>query len=133
MKRRWTIRSVAAVLAGATAIMYFLIGVGAVLVLDAPSGTPLAEIKLLQADFAIPAAIAFMLGALLLVTFDHRILWILGALLQLFIIYTYFDLAALRTPTFEVWGILIWITQVLLLVALAYLAVRSPPTRFDAK
>jgi hypothetical protein len=40
--------------------------------------------------------------------------------------YTYFNLAAQRTPAYEVWGILIRIAQLMILIALVYLEVRLP-------
>jgi hypothetical protein len=66
------------------------------------------------------------LGTLLLLAFDRRVLWILGAILQVFVIYTYFNLASQRTPAYEVWGILIRIAQLMILIALVYLEVRLP-------
>lgn len=124
-KRRRTIRYLAAAASGIIALVYFLIGLGAVTVLDTVAGAPAVEPKLLQAYFGIPAALAFALGTWLLLAFDRRILWILGAILQVFVIYAYFDLAAQRTPAYESWGILIRIIQVMLLGALVYLVLSA--------
>jgi hypothetical protein len=112
--RRRRIRYAAAFLAALTALIYFLIGFRVLIVLDA------------NADqiFGLFAGAAYALGALLLLTVDRGPLWILGAVLQVFVIYTYFNLASQRTPAFEIWGILLRVAQVLLLLALVYLAVR---------
>ncbi len=113
-ERRRTIRYFAAVLSGATALMYFLIGFHVVSVLDAPA----------DQTWGIVPGVAYAFGALLLLAFDRRVLWILGAILQVFVIYTYFNLASQRTPAFEVWGILIRIAQLTILIALVHLEVR---------
>lgn len=113
-EHRRTIRYLAALLSGLTAFIYFLIGFNAISVVD----TDTSQI------FGIPAGIAYAFGALLLIALDSRPLWILGAILQAFVIYTYFDLAPQRTPEFEVWGIVLRIAQLLILIALAYLAIR---------
>jgi hypothetical protein len=36
---------------------------------------------------------------------DHRWLWILGAGLQLLVMFTYFSVAPYRVPSFETWGV----------------------------
>ncbi|HLF25529.1 MAG TPA: hypothetical protein VJG32_04285 [Anaerolineae bacterium] len=115
-KRRRTIRYFAAVASAATAVMYFLIGFHIVSVLDGRA----------DQTWGIVAGSAYVLGALLLLAFDRRVLWIMGAILQVFVIYTYFNLASQRTPAYEVWGILIRIAQVMILIALVYLEVRLP-------
>lgn len=115
-KRRRSIRYFAAAMSGATAVMYFLIGFHVVSVLDAPA----------DQTWGLIAGGAYAFGALLLLAFDRRVLWILGAILQVFVIYTYFNLASQRTPAYEVWGILIRIAQLMILIALVYLEVRLP-------
>jgi hypothetical protein len=117
VQRRRLIRYFAALMAALTAVMYFLIGFRVVTVLGDTNA---------DQSFGFFAGAAYALGAVLLVAFERRIVWILGAALQVFVIYTYFDLASQRTPTFEIWGILIRIAQVFILVALAYLAMRLP-------
>ena len=111
---RRRIRYAAAFLAALTALVYFLIGFRVLIVLDA------------NADqiFGLFAGVAYALGALLLLAVDRGPLWILGAVLQVFVIYTYFNLASQRAPAFEIWGILLRVAQVLLLLALVYLAAR---------
>ena len=113
-KRRRMVRYFTAAMAGLTAVMYFLIGFQVVSVVENTGE---------QAAFGIPAGLAYALAALLLVVFDRRVLWVLGAILQVFIIYTYFDLAPDRTPSYEVWGILIRVAQTAILGGLAYLIV----------
>ena len=115
-ERRRTIRYFAATVSGATAVMYFLIGFHVVSVLAPPA----------DQTWGIAPGIAYALGTLLLLAFDRRVLWILGAILQVFVIYTYFNLASQRTPAYEVWGILIRIAQLIILIALVYLEVRLP-------
>ncbi len=79
--------------------------------------------------FGIFARIAFAFGTLLLLTYDRRLFWILGAILQVFVIMTYFNYASQRTPAYEVWGILIRLAQFIILITLAYLAFRLPPVQ----
>ena len=73
-KQRRTIRYLAASIAAVTAVMYLLIGVGVLHVVDeaASDAPPLL-------DFGLMAGAAFGLGALLLLTMDRRVLWVLGA------------------------------------------------------
>jgi flagellar biosynthesis protein FliR len=103
-------------MSAATAVMYFLIGFHVVSVLDANA----------DQSWAIFAGAAYAFGTLLLLAFDKRAFWILGALLQVFVILTYFSVASQRTPAYEVWGILIRIAQLMLLIALVYLVFRLP-------
>jgi len=81
-----------------------------------------------QMAFATPAAIAYAIGAVLLLLplMDRRILGVAGALLQMGVIIMYFSVAADREPSFEPWGIAIEVVQVLLLAALVALAVDEP-------
>lgn len=118
-RRRRIIRYFAAVVSGATAVMYFLIGFRVVSVLDGHA----------DQTWGLFAGAAYALGALLLLAFDRRVLWILGAILQVFVIYTYFNLASQRTPAYEVWGIVIRIAQMMILIALVCLEVRLPSAR----
>lgn len=111
------VRYFAALVTALTAIMYFMIGFNVVTVVDPGIG---------QA-FGIYAGAAYVVGAVLLVSYERRLLWVLGAILQVFVIYTYFSLAPERTPAYEFWGILIRIAQVVILIALGYLAMQSPP------
>jgi hypothetical protein len=125
MNRR-TVRRAAAALAGAMAAIYFLIGLGVLTVVEGQS----TDTSLL--GFGAMAGSAFLLGAVLLLATDRRWLWILGALLQLFVVGGYVMVAADRTPAFEVWGITLRIIQVPLFAALVYLALRPTTDRKEA-
>ena len=117
--RRTTIRHAGAVVATVMAMIYFLIGAGVLQVV-----TPNEDPGFLFV-FGASAGGAFLMGALLLMRFDRRWLWMLGAAFQVFVYWGYFAVAPDRTPAFEPWGIALRIVQVPLLIALLYLAVRS--------
>lgn len=120
---RTTIRHAGAAVAALMAAIYFLIGAGVLQVV-----TPNDDPGFLFV-FGASAGGAFLLGALLLMRFDHRWLWILGAALQVFVFWGYFTVASDRTPAFEPWGITLRIVQVPLLIALLYLAIRPSEQR----
>jgi hypothetical protein len=122
---RRRIRYAAAALAALTAALYVLIATSTVSVID-PAGV--ADARHDQFAFATPAAIAYALGAVLLLVprFDRRILWALGALLQLGVIFMYVSVAPDREPSFEPWGIAIRVVQLLLLTALVVLVADEP-------
>jgi peptidoglycan/LPS O-acetylase OafA/YrhL len=113
-------RIATAVLAAAVALVYALIGFEVLYIGETKPGDP----SLLW--FGVPAALAFGFGAVVMVASDRKLLWALGALFQVFVIWAYFDVAPQRTPPFEVWGILLRFAQAAILVALAYLLVRHP-------
>jgi hypothetical protein len=115
---RTTIRHAGAVVAVVMAVIYFLIGAG-ILQVVTPNEDPGSLFV-----FGAGAGGAFLLGALLLMRFDRRWLWMLGAAFQVFVYWGYFSVAPDRTPAFEPWGITLRIVQVPLLIALLYLAVR---------
>ena len=115
---RHTIRLVAAGLAAAMAVIYFLIGVGVLTVVDGQAGDPS------MLGFGASAGALFLVGAILLFEFDRRWLWIAGALLQIFVAAMYVAVSPERTPAFEVWGITLRVIQVPLFAALVYLALR---------
>jgi hypothetical protein len=113
---RRLLRILAATAAAGVAIVYFMIGFGFVTVVKVvPNNADMFS-------FGVPAGCAYLIGVVLLLAFDHRILWVLGVLLQVMTIGMYFAVAPQRDPPFEVWGIVIKIGQVLLLAALASLA-----------
>ena len=116
--RRRNVKSWALGLAGLTSLMYFLVGFQAVTVLDNPDD---------QTAFGMIAGAAFLAGALVIWFFDGRLLMGLGAAAQAFIILTYFNLAPEREPSYEPWGVMIRVVQVLLFGALTYLVVRPEP------
>jgi hypothetical protein len=113
---RQQIRIVAAIASAATTLMYLLIAFHVVAVVQ-----PYAD-----QTWAFAPAAAYALGTALLVVFDRRLLWVLGAVLQVLVIAMYFNVAPQRTPAFEVWGILIRVAQFILLGTLAYLVMRKP-------
>jgi hypothetical protein len=120
---RTTIRHAGAVVAAVMAVIYFLIGAGVLQVVTPNEDTGFLFV------FGVLAGGAFLLGALLLMRFDRRWLWMLGAAFQVFVYWGYFSVAPDRTPAFEAWGITLRIVQVPLLIALLYLAVRPPEQR----
>ncbi|MEJ2218626.1 MAG: hypothetical protein P8099_18715 [Gemmatimonadota bacterium] len=114
---RFRVRIAAGALALGNAVVYLLIGVGVARVAEAAGG---ADVSLLA--FGLVAGTAFVLGAGLLFFFERRLLWLLGALFQVFAIAMYFVVAPQRTPPYEAWGVSLKVAQVALLVALVYLA-----------
>lgn len=115
-QRRRLIRTFAAIVTVAITVMYILIGLHLVTVLDGDA----------DQKWGLAAAAAYAVGIWLLIKYDRRTLWILGALLQVFVIYTYFNVASQRSPAYEIWGILLRIAQFILLGLLVYLAYRQP-------
>ena len=119
------VRYASAAFSGAVSIVYFLIALGAISVV---STAPQAG------DWVIPgaAAAAFAVLAVLLLVIPIRIVFILGAAMSALTIVGYFVVAPHRTPSFEIWGILIKVAQAALLVALGYLSfgpAEARPTR----
>ena len=110
------IRYFSAAVSAAVAVVYALIALGAIQVV---STVPQSG------DWVIPgaAAVAFALLALFLAFTKNRIVPILGAGMSILTIVGYFVVAPHRTPSFEIWGILIKVAQAILVVALGYLAV----------
>jgi hypothetical protein len=123
-EHRRAIRLVAAGLAAAMATIYFLIGAG-VLNVGSAEGTDTGFLVI----FGASAGAAFLLGAVLLTTFDRRWLWIVGAVFQVFVIWAYIDVSSTRTPAFEPWGVTLRIIQLPLLAALLYLALHPAEER----
>jgi peptidoglycan/LPS O-acetylase OafA/YrhL len=115
--RRRVARLAAATLSSVIAVLYALIASGLVTVLDGPTAARD------QLAFATPAAVVYLVGAVLLLRFDQRRLWVLGALLQAAVIAQYLNLASEREPPFEPWGIAIRVVQAALLAVLVVLAI----------
>jgi hypothetical protein len=107
-------------LAAASAVAYLLIGLDVVAVVDAGPNDP----SLLW--FGIPASVAFLFGAVIMLVSDRTLWWALGAVFQVFTIAAYFDVADRRTPAFEFWGIALRIVQMLILAGLVVLIARYP-------
>ena len=114
------IRLVTAGLAAASAIVYLLIGFEVLQVVEMRPDDP----SLLW--FGLPAAVAFAFGTIVMLRSQNLTLWALGAVFQVFTISMYFGLAKERTPQYEPWGILLRVTQLLILVALVILLARYP-------
>ena len=119
--RRRTIRYAAAAASAVTALLYFGIGAGVLKVVDVD--TPEAPGMF---EFGALAGAMFVVGAILLVAFDRRLLWVLGAVLQVGVIVMYVVVSAQRTPPFETWGIVIKVLQAAILAALVYLVLDTP-------
>ena len=116
---RRSVRNFAAAVSAVTALLYALIGAEVLTVVEPETTEPGAMLA-----FGLPAAGAFLIGALLLVLFDNRVFWVLGAILQVLVIVGYFAMAGIRTPQFELWGIVIKVAQLAILGALAWLVLR---------
>lgn len=114
---RHTIRLGAAALAAAMAAIYYLIGLGVLHVVEGSQDDPQAMMA-----FGLPAGTMFLVGAVLLVLQDRRVLWIVGAILQVLVFAMYISVAPTRTPSYEVWGITLRIIEIPLAIALAWLA-----------
>ena len=119
MNRR-TIRYAAAAIATAMALIYFAIGLEVVqVVTDQPVGSSIF-------GFGMGAGLLFLATAAVIVLVDRRIVWAIGAILQVLIALMYFGVAPTRDPSFEIWGITLRVLQLPLFVALTYLALHRP-------
>ena len=107
--------------AAGTAVLYFLIGLGVLHIGRSIQGT---GDDLL--GFGLVSSTAYLVIAVLVYFGRHRAVWILVAVIDLMVIATYFAVAGIRQPPYEVWGVLIKVLQFLLLAAVVYLAVRGP-------
>ncbi len=75
--------------------------------------------------FCLAMGGVFAVVAILLFSFGQRLVWNLATLLDLGAIVGYFAVAPTRDPHFELWGIAIKASQVVLLAALGYLIIRD--------
>lgn len=116
MRNRRAMRRIAAGLCGVMAAVYLAIGAGAT------SIEPSEEMSL--AAFGVVAATIFLVGGGLLLALDRRLVWAVGAALQLMIAAMYVAVSAERAPAFEAWGLGLRVLQVPLFVLLVILAVR---------
>jgi hypothetical protein len=101
------------------AVIYLLIGLG---VLGIGTSTSAEAVDL--ALFGLSAGIAYVVLALLLTFTDHRWLWILAALVMLWVYVIYLSTSGTREPPFELWGVTLRVIQLPLLAALIYLSWR---------
>ena len=118
--RLQALRAAIAGLATASAVVYLLIGLEILAVVDVGPDDP----SLLW--FGIPASLAFLFGAVVMLVTERRLWWALGAAFQTFAIIAYFNVAPNRTPPFEFWGIALRVVQVLILAGLVALLIRYP-------
>ena len=100
----------------ATALLYFLIGLG---VLNIGTSKEGAGNDLL--GFGTVSGVAYLIVATLIYLIKRKLVWILAAVFDLLVIIVYFAVAGIRQPPYEVWGLLIKVLEVVLLGALAYL------------
>jgi hypothetical protein len=116
------LRVATAGLATAAAVIYLLIGFRVLQVVEVRPSDP----SLMW--FGIPAAAAFLFGAVVILVSDRMLLWVAGAFFQVFTIFAYVGVAEDRTPPYEFWGIALRVVQALILVALVVLISRYPQT-----
>jgi hypothetical protein len=121
-RSRRQLRTWGAALCGAIALIYAAIALHLVSIVDGPA----AEVARTQWAFAAPAAVVFLLGAFLLLRYDDRRLWAVGAVLQVLVFAMYLAVAPERQPAYELWGVTLRLLQLGLLVPLVLLAVRRP-------
>jgi hypothetical protein len=123
------LRLATAALAAAAAVVYLLIGLEVLPAVEVGPQDP----SLLW--FGLPAAAAFLFGAVTMLVSERIMLWMAGALFQVFAIAAYFGVADDRTPSYEFWGIALRVVQGLILIALIVLISRYPqparPARSD--
>jgi ABC-type Fe3+-siderophore transport system permease subunit len=110
-RRSQQARYVSSGAAAAAALLYVLAGT-------------VGSIKL---GFCLAMGGVFAVVAILLFLFGQRLVWNLVALLDLGAIIGYFAVAPTRDPHFELWGIAIKASQVILLAALGYLIIGDRP------
>jgi uncharacterized protein len=121
ISRRRRLRRIGALLCAGIAAVYLLIGAEVVTVAE-----PSADAGDIT-TFGVGAAAIFLVGAVLLLTVDLRVVWALGAVLQVVVIGMYLAQGSDRTPSFEAWGLSLRIPQLALLGILTYLALRPAP------
>ena len=121
------LRVATAGLATAAAVVYLLIGFEVLQAVEVGPSDP----SLLW--FGLPAAAAFMFGAVVILVSERMLLWVAGAFFQVFTIFAYVGVAEERTPAYEFWGITLRVVQGLILVALVVLIARYPQTGRGAR
>jgi hypothetical protein len=113
------VRSLAAGTAALSALLYYLIGFGALDIGRSTSGP--ADLL----GFGLSAGTAFLGAGVLVLVIHHRWLVALVALMDVAVIVGYFAMAGIRVPPYEIWGLSIKVAQVAFLVALGYLLIRG--------
>jgi uncharacterized protein len=123
---RLRLRRFAALLCAGIAGVYVLIGTEVVTV-SRPTD---AEVDI--GVFGFGAAAIFLVGLVLLLRTDRRVVWGLGAALQLMIAAMYVGVSSDRDPAFEAWGLGLRVPQLILFGILVYLAVRPSTAEREA-
>lgn len=113
---RRLLRRCAAGLCLVMAAVYLLIAAGV-------SGIESTE-EMSIVTFGVGAASIFVVGAVLLLALDNRVLWGLGAAMQVMMAVMYLAVSSDRSPAFEAWGIGLRVLQLVLFVLLVLLTVR---------
>jgi hypothetical protein len=114
-----SVRFVGVAAALASAVIYFLIGIGVAYV-----GEPTAEGPNDLLGFGLVVGTTFVAVAVLLALVRRR--WVLAvlAVLDAAVILGYFAIAGARVPSFEAWGLSVKVLQLVLLVCLGFLLMR---------
>ena len=107
-------RNVVLALTAICAVVYFAIGAG--LIYHESMRT--TEHGPALWVFGFSAAAAFALGVALMLLRPGRVVWTLGALFMVFVIWAYIAVAPERDPHYEIWGISLKVLQAITLVAL---------------
>jgi hypothetical protein len=111
----------ATVTALATALLYFLIGLGVLNIGTSTEGTGNQDLL----GFGVASGAVYVIVAVLVYLIKRRVVWILTAVLDFLVIIMYFAVASVRQPPYEIWGLLIKALELVLLGALMYLIFRS--------
>jgi hypothetical protein len=118
---RFTTALIVAIAAAAfVAVLYYLIGLGAIYVGTSSNGSSTD-----LGAFGSIVGTAFAVVALLLARLRSRLLWAVVGVLQIVVLLGYVVVGSVRTPAYEPWGLLIKACQVVILVAMGYLLLRS--------
>jgi hypothetical protein len=117
-----TARTIAIAASIAAGAIYVLIGFGVVSVGTTPDGEAPGMLEFGLMSAAMSCAVAALVWR-----FRSRALWIAVAALQVLVIvfYVAVGLSGMRTPPFELWGILIKACQAVVLVALGAALLRG--------
>ena len=111
----------ATVTAVATALLYFLIGLGVLNIGTSTQDTGNQDLL----GFGVASGVVYVTVAALVYLIKRRVVWILTAVLDFLVIVMYFAVASVRQPPYEIWGLLIKALELVLLGALIYLIYRS--------
>ena len=122
MFERNTFRRVAATASIIAAAVYFLIAMG--FVYAQPSDSPTLANGDPRPIMAV-AGVVFVLGGVLILVWDKRLVYVPGIVLQVIVLVGYVIAAPERIPSYEFWGLLCKVAQVVVLFALAYLVLTT--------